>query len=195
MERDGLNALFKSRPADAIPPSGYDLWALYRSVRAQQPRVCVEFGAGSSTLLIAETLRRNGGGHLYSYEANARWAEQINVDLPAHLKPFVTIMHTPVSVTEHKGEMCHVHSGLLARKIDFLFLDGPHPSDIPGWPQGVAEVAVDPLLLEPNFNDRFRMIVDARLKNLDFLKRHLTRRYKIKHHDIFKWTTFDLASA
>lgn len=191
MRNSGLTALFANRPSDAIPPSGYDLWCLYRTVRRRFTASAVEYGAGCSTLVIAEALHRNGVGHLVSFEANPRWAAQIERDIPPYLRSRITLVHSPIEVIEIDGERCHRFRDPLPHGApDFVYLDGPHPLDIPGW--AGPELAADPVIIEEKLAPHSQIMVDARLANVAFLKRHLKRNYRVWHHDIFKVTVFSL---
>jgi hypothetical protein len=193
MENSGLNALFAGRPADAIPPSAYDLWMLYRDVRQLKPKIIFEYGVGCSTYVMAEAARRNGAGRVINFEANEKWIEIAERDTPANLRNLITYRRDPIEVTAIDGDPCHRFVSDVDVVPDFIYLDGPNWNDVPGWPYRYA-IAGNPAFLEPSLKPGFRMIVDARAENTAFLKRNLKRKYRIKYHDIFKVTTFDLLS-
>jgi hypothetical protein len=75
MERSGLNSMFRDRPSNAIGPSGYDLWNLYRTVRSRKPRTVLEIGVGCSTLVLAEAVARNRIGHVFTADASQHWID------------------------------------------------------------------------------------------------------------------------
>jgi hypothetical protein len=192
MEHHGLNQLLVHRPADAKPPQSFDLWNLYRNVRSRWPRVVVEFGCGCSTLVMAEALHRNGGGKLIVLEADQRWLDASAAELPKHLTDTVEYRFAPLNKTEINGEACHYYSNTPDEMIDLLYLDGPDPAHVPGWPPA-SPISADPVFMEKQFRAPFRMIVDSRLANVAFLKRHMKYRYKISSNRLFGVTNFDLA--
>lgn len=194
MQRQGLNELFKLRPEDAKPPQSFDLWNLYSNVRKRWPNLTLEFGCGCSTLVMAEAMHRNGGGKLIVLEADPRWIDASEKELPKHLKNTVEYRHAPLTKIEIDGEPCHVYANAPVGPIDLLYLDGPDPAHVPGWPVPGHPIAADPVKLEPQFSPRFRMIVDSRLANVAFLKRHLKRQYRSRTNKLFGTTNFDLVT-
>ena len=191
IKTSGLAALFADRPRDAIPPSSYDLWMLYRHIRQLKPKIIFEYGVGCSTYVMAEALRRNSTGHLINFDTSEKWIDIAERGTPAQLQDLITYQRDKTEVTDIDGDPCfHFVSGVDAVP-DFIYLDGPEWDDVPGWPFDYA-VAGDPVFLESGLKPGFQMIVDARAENVAFLRRHLRRRYRIKYHDIFKVTTFDL---
>jgi hypothetical protein len=186
----GIVRLLGDRPADAIPVSPVDMLLLYRSIRARRPKVVMEFGTGNSTLVIAEALRRNGAGHLLSVDTSRRWIGETEKNMPAQLRPFVTLHHSPCARDATDSEPCHRYLDLPDRPLDFLFLDGPDPGDVADWTG--HPIASDPVHLEHRFNPGFRMLIDARKANTAFLKRRLKRSYRISEDRRFKLTILDL---
>jgi hypothetical protein len=191
VERHGLNKLFALRPDDAKPPQSFDLWNLYRNVRSRLPTVTVEFGCGCSTLVMAEAMHRNGLGKLIVLEADHRWIHASEAELPKHLRDIVKYRLSPLTKTAIGGEDCHLYSDLPTGQIDLLYLDGPDPAHVPGWPP-TDPISGDAVKLESQFAPHFRMIVDSRKANLAFLKRHLKGRYRFKTNPIFGTTNVDL---
>ena len=192
MQSSGLNDLFTSRPNGTIPPQSVDLWNLYSEVIKYKPQTIVEFGVGYSTVVMAEALRRNGAGHLYSIDASQEWLEVTRSGLPDQVRPFVTLSYSPCEMMSFSGteaEDCHRYTVIPdTPPIDMILLDAPSAADVPGWPAGEGVVAADPALLQPRLSNRFRMIIDAREKNTDFLRRHMTR-HRFSTNALFKITT------
>lgn len=173
-----------------MPPSDYDLWLLYRMIRRCKPRTVLEFGVGCSTLVIAEALRRNGYGVLYSVDASKEWLDRLDANIPAALRGIARLQQSGLEIIEWKGERAHRYTDVPDVTPDLLYLDGPDPRDVPDWSGG--PLAADPILMEHKFPVGFRMIVDSRAANCAMLDQHLTRRYRKRHDDIFKITTYDL---
>lgn len=180
------------RPADAKAPQDYDLWNLYCTVRRRRPKLVMEFGCGCSTLVMAQALAENGdGGLLIVVEAMAQWLEASMREMPSRLARHVDYRHLPlVRGSGWQGEH-HYFGGLPLVRLDMIYLDGPNPADsFADW--SGEPVSADALLLESRFRPGFRMVVDSRKANVAFLRRELRRRYRVRTHDIFGVTTFDL---
>lgn len=192
MQRSGLSQMFKDRPQDAIEPQNYDLWNLYSSVRKLRPRIVLEFGVGCSSYVLAAAVRRNGTGHVVTVDANMHWLDVTQRQFPAQLRDCITFIHSPLEIVQYPDAICSRYARLPDVSPDFVYLDGPSGSDIPGWPVGRAVCADDPVQLEPRFSPGFRMVVDGRLENVAFLERHLKRDYRVRQDGFFKLTTFDL---
>lgn len=190
----GLLGLLEGMGNTAIKPQFYDAWNLYRNVRSRQPGHILEFGVGVSTVVMAEALHRNGGGRLTTVDASERWLGEMERSLPQHLRPYVALHYSPLAIMSHAGDPCHRYTDVPGGPIDLLYLDGPDGADVPGWGVGNDQVAADPVLMEGQFTPSFRMIVDTRVRNIAFLRKHLTRRYRYRYHDIFKVGTFDLVT-
>src|SRR5258708_1019485 len=81
LHRNGLLTLLSNRPKSAYAPNYEDLWFLYSLVRQKKPRIILEFGAGCSTVILAQALYDNAResleavGRLYSVDAVHYWAD------------------------------------------------------------------------------------------------------------------------
>ncbi len=178
-----IATLQKVRPNNAIDPNWTKMAFLYRLVRRHRPNVVVELGSGWSTTAIALALSRNGDGRFYAYDVDPHWLDitrkMIQSD-PARSK-FCTLALSPIAVVSHEGQRVFQHVDLTDAPIDFLYLDSPPlTSEI--------QVAIDPLVLEPQFAPKALVAVDGRRQNVEYLKRHLKGRYKISV-DRVTWTT------
>lgn len=91
---------------------------LYKLVRENKPEVCVEIGTnnGLSTCYIAQALKENGAGHLWTYDIHGFGAEE-------NLEKFGLEKEVTVLVE---------NSRWLKRDkpIDFVFIDGDHALDM-----------------------------------------------------------------
>lgn len=86
-----------------MPQNPSDLRYLYEEVRKAAPERCIQFGSGQSTPFIAQALHDRGRGHLWSLNADAKWAEHTAAILPGHLRPYVTVVHSPSVVDASYG--------------------------------------------------------------------------------------------
>lgn len=191
MERSGLNEMLRNRPSDAIVPVGYDLWNLYREIRRYKPQRVLEFGIGCSTLVMAEALRRNGSGHLFTVEGSQHWLDVTRRDLTPGQTEYATLIRSDCEVIDMEGERAHRFVTVPDGPFDMVYLDGPNAEEVPGW-NGALAAAADPILLEGQLSDRARIVVDGRDHNVALLKRHLKRRYHVTTHRLFKLTMFAL---
>ena len=181
-----------NRPKAAHPPYCEDLWFLYRWVKRHKPECVLEFGAGCSTVVLAQALYENGSGHLYSIDGSEYWAQTTWELMPAHLHGVTTLTYSGVVPAEVEGEKVLRHVKVPDVSPDLIFLDGP---DFDQYKFGGIPAACDPLDLEPRFKPGFRMIVDGRMENTEFLRKHLKRRYRVFHRwpqEPWETTVFDL---
>lgn len=179
--------LFKKRQSvtpGAFPPDYLDLWFLYETVRKRMPRVVLEFGCGCSTIILAQALKDNGSGFLYSLDCDPYWIEAAKKTIPDYLGRFYSIQYSKKIETEYRGIPVFRHGGTLAITPDILYLDSPELTE-------ERQAAVDPLELENSFPPNFYMIVDGRRLNVEFLKKYLKGKYKFKNKWLFGNSTFE----
>jgi len=102
--------------------------ALFRLVAALKPRSILEFGAGSSSLVLSLALRHIGGGRLTSVEhapkfSAASWnrVEETGID--------ALLIHAPLALRLHSQGLLYQYRGLdrLTSRgpFDFVLVDAP----------------------------------------------------------------------
>jgi hypothetical protein len=197
-----------------FPPQLYDLYHLHRQVRRRRPAVVLEFGVGFSTLVIAHALarthedaRRSAGaraapGCLWSVDTSARWIENARAKLPPDLQAFVRFRQSAARACLWEGELCHLFETLPDVVPALLYLDGPDPAEVQGDVHGLrfgdeggarrAVVSADPVLFESTVQPGFVLIVDGRQRNVEFLRRHLRRRYRFERNTVWDYSVFEL---
>jgi predicted O-methyltransferase YrrM len=121
----GHDRLLAGRHPDAMPQDSADLVYLYDVVSRHRPARAIEFGSGQSTILIAQALHDTGSGHLWSLDAEAGWLAHTGCALPAHLKPFVTFVHSAATVHFDHGVAAFRYSVVPPGPWDFVLIDGP----------------------------------------------------------------------
>jgi hypothetical protein len=128
------------------------------TVLRDRPKVVVEAGAGSSTVVIAAALQRIGSGHLWSLEDSPGYAGSIRRQLAAvGLTDYATVFDAPLVDTVLPGgtwpwyDIAGLHLGA---PIDLLFVDGP-----PGVTAPLARYPVLPVL-RPWLSDHAVVILD-----------------------------------
>ena len=104
------------------------LLELTHHIQAEQPKVIVECGSGSSTVVLARCVEMNGIGHVYSLEDSSRARHKTRQELARHqLASFATVFTAPLRRYDINGEEWFWYSfeALPQNKIDLLVIDGP----------------------------------------------------------------------
>ncbi len=111
------------------------LLRLHEHIRFQKPKVVVECGSGSSTLVIADALRQNGQGVLISLEHSDKFGAQTRSLLDREeLTPWVDLRIADLELwagphmNSGKDEVLRWYSAsslVGIKDVDLLFVDGP----------------------------------------------------------------------
>jgi predicted O-methyltransferase YrrM len=165
--RLGLDALIRRVDGEALEQDPADLLFLYENARDRRPQRAIEFGSGQSTTFIAQGLHDAGGGHLWSLDGNARWLANTEATLPDHLRPYVTFVHSPLTVTEEHGPAAWRYSIIPPGTWDFVFLDGPTLTDD-------VKLSCDLIEIADRFNPGAFGMIDHRWRTA-VLAREMTR--------------------
>ena len=181
------------RPKHGFAPDFSDFWFLYQSVRRKRPRVILEFGSGSSTVVLAKALYDNSlehpgeKGYLHSIDDQRYWADVTKSIIPPYLDEFCEVHHIPTVEIEHEGFPCYRHSRLPDVVPDMIYLDGPSFTK-------QRKIAVDILDMEHKLPPDILLIIDGRVQNTAFLEKFLTRPFRFRHRSWYKNTVVTLAS-
>ncbi len=152
----------------AIPPfphqgfeiTGEEAVFLFHLIRRQRPRLIMELGSGSSTVLFAAALRANGSGRIISIEHDAAHVKHTAALLEqAELSDRVQLVAAPLTDLALNGRTFQwydlgSHLKTLGEKVDLLFVDGP-----PGKVQSLSRFPALPMLL-PHLSPRAIVVVD-----------------------------------
>lgn len=125
LAKRGHDRLIAGRHADAMPQDAADLVYLYDLVRRRRPRRAIELGSGQTTIFIAQALHDIGAGHLWSLDADGHWLANSERSLPAHLRPFVTFVHSPAQIHFDHGLAAFRYTVTPPGEWDFVLIDGP----------------------------------------------------------------------
>jgi hypothetical protein len=180
-----LAHFMKDRPSDAIPPDYCDLWLLFNLVRRKRPRIVFEFGAGCSTVVLAEALQQNGSGFLHSIDSEEIWTKIAWNSLPMNLRNICEVQYSTVSVVERYGVKGFKHDNVPDEMPEFVYLDGPPLTS-------EVNVVVDILDIEHRLPDDFCMVLDGRYDCKRFLLEHLKRDYHFNDRVAFKNSIWEL---
>lgn len=149
----------------AFPHAGYEIAGeeaafLFHLIRRYRPKLVMELGSGSSTVLLAAAVRANGSGRVVTVEHDPTHGRQTRLLLDqAELSPWVELVPAPL-VPHRLGAETFSWYDLserlagLTEKIDFLFVDGP-----PGKTQSLSRYPALPILA-PHLSPRAVVFVD-----------------------------------
>ena len=114
------------------------LLMLHAHIRDTRPQVIVEFGSGASTLVIADALKQNKSGRLYSIEHIQKYADETLTNLKAeNLQDRVDLRCAELEQWEgphlnddnDKSSLWYAQSLLEGiSKVDLAWIDGPPAS-------------------------------------------------------------------
>ena len=126
----------------------------------KKPKVIVELGSGTSSLVIGQLLKKIGDGHLFSYDHSEMFMAKTRKDLDREgLSEFVTLYYAPISVTEiYEKEWLWYDLENIPEKIDMIIVDGP--------PMATGKLARYPAapLLFPHTNDDAIILFDDAIR-------------------------------
>lgn len=112
------------------------LLALAGLVAERRPGVVVELGSGLSTAVLARALDQAGGGHLWSVEHDAAWADQTAQLLAGlGLADRVTLIRAPLTAYGDQKWYSRAALAGLPGAIDLVVIDGP-PGNVGRHPAG-----------------------------------------------------------
>jgi predicted O-methyltransferase YrrM len=137
----------------AFPHHGFEITGelaayLFHLVRRHRPKVVMELGSGSSTLILAGSLRATGGGRLITVEHDPKHRVRTERLLEqTELSSWVELIEAPLkeqAFGAHKLQWYDLGRRLdsLPHPIDLLFVDGP-----PGKVQPLSRYPALPVLL------------------------------------------------
>jgi predicted O-methyltransferase YrrM len=156
--RNAEDASFVASRA-GFPPSAFGTWSIeadfallvVREIRARETRL-LEFGAGSSTLFVAQALKEVGAGRLVTVEHNEAYAEATLAELRRHgVADWVDIVVAPLkwqtfgrtATSWYDAEV--VDEALRSQPpIDVVVVDGPPATT--AWARWPAVPVVHPHL-------------------------------------------------
>ena len=214
---DALDAAAK-KDAKRIPPKWSDLARLHRAIRTRKVFTVLEFGVGFSTVVMADALKKNRDEwdsapvkpnvrsstpfQLHSVDTSSDFLERTRSMLPAHLKDIATLHFSAATAGTFAGRCCHYYETVPDVVPDFIYLDGPDPSDVAGGVGGLtwrnAERVVtsgDILRMEPQLLPGTLALVDGRTSNARFIAANLYRSWSVDRASSGDITVFELQEA
>lgn len=166
-----------------------DLALMLRNhVLNKKPNKVIEFGCGSSTVVIAQALREVGKGSLVSIESSREYAEKTAEMLAKNsLSSWVDIVVSQINETEcevrelnEKFKWYDIETlkkaGILDHQYDFLFVDGP-----PGSICKMSRYPALPFLINNISKDALIVLDDARREDEVQIAEEWSRLYSLHH--------------
>lgn len=147
-------------PHQGFEITGEEAVFLFHLIRRHRPRLIVELGSGSSTVLFAASLRANGSGRVIAVEHDPEHARHTAALLAqAELADRAEIVVTPLKDLTLSGGTFQWYDlppilAALSEKIDLLFVDGP-----PGKVQSLSRFPALPVLAS-HLSPRALVVVD-----------------------------------
>lgn len=174
LKAKGFESLILGQNPEALPQDPADLMYLYEAVQNCKAQRVIEFGSGQSTVFIAQALHDLGFGHVWSLDSDEQWLEHTNGLVPAHLRPFITFVHSPVVLTSDYGVRAWRYTVVPEGEWDFVLLDGP---------AGTAESTMTTNLIEllPVLKPGAGGFIDHRWKTAVLTKEVLGDKIKIRY--------------
>lgn len=197
-----------------FPPEFDDLARLHFLARTRKVTTVLEIGAGRSTVVFADALRRNRSEfgdyvsanlrranpfEVHSLEQSSEWVQVCRESLPESLASFVHFTCAPVQMTTWNGRACTLYQQIPDICPDLIYLDGPDQFSVEGDIHGISTrsadrlpMSADLLLLEPFLLPGTLIAVDGRTANARFLKNNFQRPWRYAHHVDADLHTFEL---
>lgn len=102
-------------------------------VAQHKPETIVECSSGASTLVMAQTVKKNGKGHIYSLEHDSFYAEKTREHLRRQgLEDWATVIDAPLqlyTLSNQQYQWYKLEGVFETNQIDMLVIDGP-PQDL-----------------------------------------------------------------
>ena len=180
-----------------------DLIRLHYLVTTRKVTTVLEFGAGNSTVVIADalhenkirhadyvtnSLRRNNPFELHSIDSSSTWLSRASEILPKHLKARTHFHLCEAFVSDFNGRICTYYNDLPNICPDLIYLDGPDLFSPIGSVRGLTTshadrmpMSADILAIEHFLTPGTLVVVDGRTANARFLACNFQRNWLYTH--------------
>jgi hypothetical protein len=175
-------------------PDIEDLVILHKLIIKHKITSVMEFGAGYSTIIMAEAIfrnfkkfkfkqRKNCGVH--SCETNTKYYNKLKVS--KNLKSLIKIYNSNVIMTKFNSRFCTAYKKIPKINPQLIYLDGPDlysvKNDISNYSTNFDEcvpISADILMIEPFLLPGTLIVIDGRQSNVRFLENNFQRKWKKK---------------
>jgi len=185
-----------------FPPELIDLARLHALLIQGKVMSVLEYGVGFSTLIFADALRSNKNNfgveaselrknnkfNCHSFDTNNSWIKKWK-NILSEFGEYVSLYQSSVSPNYFNGRLCHTYNMYPNIMPDFIYLDGPDPSEVVSNDESIwmnsdyPVMAGDLLFIENLLLPGTEVIVDGRTLNARFLEQNFQRNWKIYHSD------------
>lgn len=200
---------------EPLPPQIDDLARIHRLIRERKIATVLEFGIGYSTITMCDALMKNKrewealddkpdvrNNHMFeihSVDASEKWLTHWTEQVPPEFEGLIHTYFSPVSIETFQGRLCHLYESIPDVVPDFIYLDGPHPSQVEGQHRGMSfeclertVMSADILELESTLLPGTCILVDGRTNNARFIEQNLQRDFKCDERPNEDVTFFEL---
>lgn len=215
LKKNNLIQYFKRCEKGQLEPDYCDLSRLHQLIISRKVFTVLEFGLGWSTIILADALRINEKKwkeykkkndlrvndpfKIFTVDSSKKWIEVVKKTIPLKLKKYVKISYSEVEAESINGRMCHFYKSIPNIVPDFIYLDGPDPTDVKGVIRGMTwknlertVMSGDIISMEPTFLPRTFVVIDGRTNNARFLENNLQRKWVVNHDKKEDVTTMEL---
>lgn len=148
-----------------------DYLILYEYVRQRRPATVVEFGTGTTTMIMAHAMQEVGFGRIVTIDHIAKFSDETREAMPADLRPRVEFVLTWVEAEMAEGVTTLRYHDAPNVAPDMVFVDGP-----PTLFGKQHFPSSDALHLVKTATVPADIIIDRRLATARYLSEHLGRR-------------------
>ncbi len=184
-----------------------DLIRIHYLIRKYKVVTAVEIGAGKSTTVIADALkknkedfgtfvsqelRKNNPFELHSVETSEFWSDIVLEGIPDKLKAFCTMHVVSCRMDEFNSRICTTFDNFPNICPDFIYLDGPDQYAPSGDINGISTqhpdrmpMVSDLIRIEPFLLPGTIILVDGRTANARFMRNNFQNKWSYKHYEEF----------
>jgi hypothetical protein len=199
---------------EAYRPELDDLIRLHFIARERKVLTVLELGAGWSTLVLADAIKKNSVEFssqiqgkirrkdpfmVYSVETEEKYQKIVEQRLGSDYIDFVNFTITTTSLTTFSDRICGEHDQLPNICPDFIYVDGPNPKSIKGTLNGIhmdhqdrTTVICDVLKIEPFLLPGTIVLFDGLTNNARFHMNNFQRKWSYIHNEEEDYSIFEL---
>ena len=189
-----------------------DLVRLHYLIRKFKVITALEIGAGKSTIVIADAvkrnheeyssfidnnLRKNNAFELHSIDTNQFYADEVLRNLSSDLRPYVHLTVAGCKMATVNSRICTLFNDFPNVCADFIYIDGPGQDDPTGDIDGISTrhpdrlpMVADIIRLEHFLLPGTVIVMDGRTANARFMKENFQLEWHYKYYVDFDQHVF-----
>jgi hypothetical protein len=102
-----------------------DYYVLYNYIIKRRPQIVLEFGTGTTTIVMAHAMREIGTGRLVTVDHISKFSDETRFAMPPDLRPYVDFLLTWTEAELIDGVTCLRYHDIPMVDPDMIFVDGP----------------------------------------------------------------------